>query len=53
MLGRHGGGGGSCVRAGVEVYTLGTAVSSWLPSLSVFKPTPRAGIQAGPTCKEV
>lgn len=37
--------GGGGAHAGVEVYTLGTAVSSWLASRSVFKPTPCAGIQ--------
>lgn len=53
MLGREGGeGGATCVHAGMEVYTLGTAVSSWLPSRPVFKPTPCTGIQAASHAKK-
>lgn len=44
--------GGSVLMYGVEVYTLGTAVSSWLASRSVFKPTPRTGIQAASHAKK-
>lgn len=43
---------GGCPHAGVEVYTLGNGVSSWLASLSVFKPTPHTGIQAASHAKK-
>lgn len=46
MLGKEGGEGDLVFMEGCSVYTLGTAVFSWLPSWSVLKPTPLTGIQA-------
>lgn len=52
ILGREGAEGGWGVHAGVEVYTLGTAVSFWLTSRSVCW-SPHPDQASSFTCEEV